>query len=49
MVLNILPPHNVNLISILREGSWAGWFHDLIILGRDFEALIGKWGILLSL
>ena len=49
LILNILSPHNVNFVSILGEGSWTGWLHDLVILGRNFEALIGDWGILLSL
>ena len=49
LILNILSPHDVNLVSILGKGSWAGWFDDLVILGRNFETLIGNWGVLLSL
>ena len=49
LVMSILSPNYVNLVSILGKGSWAGWFDDLVILGRNFETLIGNWGVLLSL
>ena len=49
LVMSILSPNYVNLVSILGKGSWAGWFDDLVILGWNFETLIGNWGVLLSL